>query len=224
MKKTYKVLIIDDHPAIVDGFKNALEFITKQDALQHFHIETAFNCETAYRRITETANSKLDLVILDISLPPYQKHKIESGEDLGVLVKRQYPKTKILVCTFYQNKLRLQQIENRLKPEGFICKSDMDVSGFVTAIKNVLKYGIYYSRTITKTLKEKSSYDFKLDKLDVLILKELANASKMKELLELIPLSKSAILKRIKQMKMKFETNDISNRDLVLLAKTKGLI
>lgn len=224
MKKTYNVLIIDDHPAIVDGFKNALNFITRIDDYQYFQVETAFDSETAYHIIMDRAMNNFDLVILDIRLPPCKKLKIDSGEDLGELVRNYLPKAKILVCTFYLNKLRLQHIHDRLKPEGFVCKTDVDISGLATAVQNVLKHDIYYSRTIVKTLKQRSFNDFQLDQIDLSILIELSNGSKMKDLVELMPISKSAIDKRIRSLKQKLNIDSFSTRDLILKAKRMELI
>lgn len=224
MKNTYKVLIIDDHPAIVDSFKHALQYVTTEDSSQHFQVFSAFDVEAAYGFIKDTSNTNLDLVILDISLPKCKKLKINSGEDLGELIRKHLPKTKILICTFFSDRLRLYEILKRVNPEGFLCKGDMDIVGFSTAIKNVLLDRIYYSRTIVDMIKKKSLTDIELDKLDIQILKELTNGSKMKDLIEIIPLTKSGIDKRKRLLKKKLQIDSNSDRDLVITAKKRGII
>ncbi|MBU2922458.1 hypothetical protein KO504_14005 [Winogradskyella psychrotolerans] len=96
--------------------------------------------------------------------------------------------------------------------------------GFVTVINNVLAGKIHYSQTIVKALNQKTVNNIRLDKYDILILKELANGSKMKDLLGLVHLSKSAIDKRKRLLKRKFGIEGNSDRDLVLAAKVKGFI
>ncbi|TXD82434.1 response regulator transcription factor [Subsaximicrobium wynnwilliamsii] len=224
LKTTYNVLIIDDHPAIVDGFKNALNFISAEDYSKQFEVFSASTSEMAYQALEKFPTKRLDLVILDISLPPCEKLKIDSGEDIGELIRLQLPETKIMVCTFHSDRFRLQKIIKRFHPEGFICKQDMDTKDFSTAITNVLLKGIYYSRSIVDVLKQTAFIDIELDKYDFLILKELSNGAKMKELVELLPFTKSAIDKRRCRLKRNLEVQGDSDRDLVLNAKKRGLI
>ena len=56
------------------------------------------------------------------------------------------------------------------------------------------------------------------------ILYEISNGAKMKELQNLIALTKSAIDKRRRNLKVKFNVADGSDRDLILAAKEKGFI
>jgi hypothetical protein len=63
-----------------------------------------------------------------------------------------------------------------------------------------------------------------LDDLDIQLLVELANGAKMKELEQLLPLTKSGIDKRRRLLKEKLNLQSNSDRDLVLKAKEKGFI
>ena len=225
MSITYNVLIIDDHPIVVDGFKNTLSEISNQDASIKFKVYSALDCETAFHRIEAFSKSQdLDLVILDISLPPNDNLKIQSGEDLGVLIRQNLPKAKIIVCTFYTTRLRLLQILNQVNPIGFVNKGDMSFLDYVAAVQNVLANKKYYSQTIINAIVQKSTRRISLDKLDILILKELANGAKMKELIKIVPLTKSGVEKRTRLLKQTFEIHTRSNRDLILMAKSQGFI
>lgn len=169
-------------------------------------------------------SKKLDIIILDINLPYEPNLKINSGEDLGAIVKTNLPNTKILVCTGYTDVYRLHHIFNSLDPIGFINKQDIGFSGFITAIKEVISNKTYYSQTILKIVKQKSINNISLDGFDILILKELSNGSKMKDLEAVIPQSKSSILKRKKKIREKLDVQSDSDRDLVLNAKKRGFI
>lgn len=48
IKETYNVLIVDDHPAIIDGFKNALSLIAKDSNTIDFNVDSANDCKSAY--------------------------------------------------------------------------------------------------------------------------------------------------------------------------------
>ena len=86
-KKTSNVLIIDDHPSIIEAFESALNFISSQSNAISFKTDSSKDCETAYHTLSEYSQSQnLDLVILDISLPEDKNLKIQSGEDLGVII------------------------------------------------------------------------------------------------------------------------------------------
>ncbi|TXE16857.1 response regulator transcription factor [Psychroserpens burtonensis] len=216
-KTSYNVLLIDDHPSIIEAFQNVLKHIEKQNENLTFNIESANDCQSAFFKInTKILNQNLDLVMLDISSPAAAELKINSGEDLGILLRQQLPKTKILVCTFYDDAYRLSQIQKLINPEGFICKNDLGFMGFVKAFESFLSNNNMYSQSVINALRQKSQLRIVLDDYDILILKELANGSKMKDLLELVPLSKSAIDKRIRTLKRKFNIESNSNRDLVL--------
>lgn len=121
MNKVYNVLIIDDHPFIIDGFENALNLIAEQSGAIGFNTDGAGDCKTAYNKLQSyTQLQNLDLVILDINIPADQNLKLDSGTDLGVLIRRLLPNTKILVCTMHTNSFKLRQILNAFDPLGFI--------------------------------------------------------------------------------------------------------
>lgn len=163
MKKTYNVLLIDDHPLIVDGFENALNYVSNENDAVAFRVHRANDCETAYYKIKEfVPTQKLDLAILDISLPSCAKLKLHSGEDLGVLLRQLLPETIIMVCTFFTNTSRLHQILKRINPKGFMVKSDIDHMGLTVAIKEVLADKFHYTKTIRTMLRQKSLNEISL--------------------------------------------------------------
>ena len=64
-----KVLIVDDHPMIIEGYKNALLGINSDEMT--LQIDTADSCDDAYSKIKNAATgTPYDVVFLDIKLPP----------------------------------------------------------------------------------------------------------------------------------------------------------
>jgi lipopolysaccharide export system protein LptC len=82
MNKAYNVLIIDDHPTIIEGFQNTLKYMQEQSETLSFNTEGATDCETAYQKIQSYSDTKpLDLVIL-----AYQQHHTLSCNQVTIWV------------------------------------------------------------------------------------------------------------------------------------------
>jgi DNA-binding NarL/FixJ family response regulator len=226
MNKTHtNVLIIDDHPITIEGLERTLDYIAEQSETISFKTNSAQDCKTAYHKLQDYSKSQnLDLVILDISLPEDQNLKLKSGEDLGVLIRRLLPNTRILVCTSFTDPFKLRHILNAFVPLGFINKQDIVFLDYVIAIKKVLAGKKYYSQTIFNIIMQKSTSNLQLDDYDLLLLREIANGSKMRDLIGLIHLSKSTMDKRIRIMKQKFNIESNGDRDLIMAAKKEGFI
>ena len=75
--KKYPVLIIDDHPLIVEAYKTALKYYTAQQSAINFTIQIAENCDSALQLINgyKRKGKEPGLVFLDMKLPPSKDHK-----------------------------------------------------------------------------------------------------------------------------------------------------
>ncbi len=224
MKKKLEVLIVDDHPLIVDAYQSALlhtSSISKYD----FEISLAKDCDSALQKIGEMALEKgIDVIFLDIRLPPSEENKIFSGEDIGLQVREILPKTKIIISTTFNDNYRLNSIFKSINPEGFLIKNDITPQELVTAIQIVIEDPPYYSKTITKLLRKLASQNLILDKIDRELLYELSIGTKMKDLPTILPLSIAGVEKRKRQLKELFDIRKKGDRELVLIAKEKGFI
>ena len=61
------ILIVDDHPFIIEGYKNGIARY-KSDEYE-FSITQAKDCESAYNIITGSTVNPFDIAFLDISMP-----------------------------------------------------------------------------------------------------------------------------------------------------------
>jgi DNA-binding NarL/FixJ family response regulator len=102
------VLMIDDHPPIIEGYKSILSFNPYGYAVK---TTSAYTCEAAYEIIT-SSRIPFDIVFLDVVLPPFPEQKMNSGEDLVDLVRTQFPNAKIVVLTSHTETLVLSRILN----------------------------------------------------------------------------------------------------------------
>jgi DNA-binding NarL/FixJ family response regulator len=225
-QKEYIVLIIDDHPLISDAYKRAFNFVSKQDNTITFKIEESSNCDRANEKINNfsTNNKNLDIVFLDINLPPSNDGKILSGEDLGVKINKLMPETKIIVSTTFSDNYRVHNILKNIDPDGFLIKNDITPKELVTAISTIIISPPYYSRTVIKLLRKEVSNDFLLDNIDRKLLYELSICTMMKDLPKILLLSLPALEKRKRHLKQIFNAESPNDKELLLKAKEKGFL
>lgn len=224
--KKHTVLIIEDHPLISEAYKQAFKTIENDSETIFFEITETKNCETAYNAINnyKVNGKKIDIVFLDIMLAQSKDAKILSGEDLGVIIREAMPQAKIIVSTFLNNNYRIHNIIKNINPEGFLIKNDVNPKSLIEAIDRVISNPPYYSKTVIETLRKNVSSKIMLDDIDRKILYELSIGSKMKELPDVIPLSKAGIEKRKRILYSVFNIKENSDRQLIIKAKSSGFI
>ena len=225
MKRVYKVLLIDDHPIILEVYKMALKNAGLLIENASFEIETAQNSDIALQKIAIASKSDgYDIIFLDIKLPPSSDGKILSGEDIGVKINQLLPNSKIIISTTFNDNYRVQNILKNVNPDGFLIKNDIDTEELIEAIKTVIFDPPYYSKSVIKLLRKQISSDYLLDKIDRQLLYELSIGTKMKDLPNVIPMSIAGIEKRKRQLKEMFNVQENDDRELIIKAKEKGFI
>lgn len=225
MSKIYNVLIVDDHPIIADAYKSAFDYISSEDVELEFNISIVNNSDDAIETITKASKTNgIDIVFLDISLPPSTDGKILSGEDIGIKIRQIIPSCKIIIATTFNDNYRIQVILKNVNPDGFLIKNDVNKEELVTSIKSILADTPYYSKSVLELFRKQSSIDYKLDKIDRQLLYEMSIGTKMKDLPKIIPMSMTGLEKRKKHLKVLFEVKENDDRELILKAKEKGFI
>ncbi|WP_452603051.1 response regulator [Pontimicrobium sp. MEBiC06410] len=224
--KKHTVLIIEDHPLIAEAYKQAFKTIENNKENMFFEIIEAKNCEIAKTIIDDykAKDKTIDIAFLDIMLTQSNNAKIVSGEDLGVIIRDLMKETKIIVSTFLNNNYRIHNIIKNINPEGFLIKNDIDTKNLIEAINRVITNPPYYSNTVIEILRKNVSSKIMLDDIDRKILYELSIGSKMKELPNVIPLSKAGIEKRKRALYSVFNIKENSDRQLIIEAKKSGFI
>jgi DNA-binding NarL/FixJ family response regulator len=225
MKKVYKVLLIDDHPIILEVYKIALINAGLSIENATFKIETAENSDIALQKIAIASKlDGFDIIFLDIKIPPSSDGEILSGEDLGAEINQLLPNAKIIISTTFNDNYRVQNILKNVNPDGFLIKNDIDTEELVEAIKTVIFDPPYYSKSVIKLLRKQISSDYLLDKIDRQLLHELSIGTKMRDLPDVLPMSIAGIERRKRQLKEMFNVEDCEDRELILKAKEMGFI
>lgn len=225
MITTFNTLIIEDHQLIIDGYSRALEHISKKNITVQFKIRTAKNCDEGNEEIEQAINNNIiDLVFLDISLPPSKYGKIVSGDDLGIKMRQMFPKVKIIISTHLSNNYRLINLLKTIKPDSLLLKSELTFQTLTEGISNVINGIPYYSKPVLKLLRQHICNDFNLDNIDRQMLYQLSLGTKTKELPEIVHLSLAGIERRKRRLNQIFNNEKKSDKTLLKLAREKGFL
>jgi two-component system response regulator NreC len=215
-----KVLMIDDHPPIIEGYKSILSY---NPYGYDINTTSAFSCEMAYSIITSTT-IPFDIVMLDITLPPYSEKNLHSGEDLVPVIRKYLPNSKIVILTSHSESLLLFKILKECNPNGLLVKSDFLAEEFLVAFDTIVRGENYHSSTI-RSLKQELVETTKVwDSYNRQIVLLLAQGIQTKNLPEYLNLSKSAIDKRKSIIKEYFDIEKGTDEDILREARKQGLI
>lgn len=216
--------MIDDHPMIIEGYQNTLQF-TKKDN-QELSIDIANNCDEAVKFMDKSleAERPYDVLFVDISLPPSIDGSMSSGEDLAEYARKVLPNAKIIVLTMFNESFRIHNIIKTIDPEGFLIKSDLTSRELASAFQAVLYNPPFYSGTVNSHIRKTIATDIVIDDKNRKILHLLSQGIKTKNLATHLDISLSAIEKRKKQLREIFEVRDGQDETLLDEARKKGFI
>ncbi len=224
MTNQIKILMIDDHPMIIEGYQNTLQFTKKED--QELFIDVANNCDEALKYIDKSRNydKQYNIIFVDISLPSSSDGSMNSGEDLAEYARQVLPNTKIVVLTMFNESFRIHNIIKNINPEGFLIKSDLTSSELASAFQAVINNPPFYSGTVNSYIRKVISSDIVIDDKNRKILHLLSQGVKTKNLAAHLGVSLSAVEKRKKQLKDVFSVDDGQDETLLKEARKKGFV
>jgi len=225
MKKKLHILIVDDHPVIVEAYKNILASADLKE--YEFTIDTADNCDNAIERIDNTSDkTPYDVLFFDVKLPPSSDRKIISGEGLAIYAKSKLPNAKIAILTMFNENHRIHNILTTVNPDGLLIKNDLTSKEFLVAFDVIVNDPPYYSKTVAKYFRKHRSgfQELALDEINRKIIFHLSQGVKTKDLTSYLNLSLSAIEKRKNQIKSLLDLENANDEQLIEAAKSRGFI
>lgn len=222
MAKKIRIIIVDDHPFIIEGYKNAINSYSPSE--YEFTIIQANDCKSAYEIITDAAMEPFDIAFFDISMPAYEEKSIFSGEDLAKLIKEVMPDCKVALLTMHTELIKINSIIRNINPNGLIIKNDLTFDELLIAFNKILKNENYYSQTVVKFVSQAQHDNIDIDAFDKQILFQLSKGTKTKDIPSYVPLSLSAVEKRKLNLKEMLDIKGGSDIELISEAKSKGLL
>jgi len=216
MEKKARIVIAEDHTILREGLRSLLS--------SHPEFEIVGEAEDGREAIRCAEEYKPDLILTDLSMPRM------NGMEAIREIKRQSPKTKILVLTVHRAE---EYILNTLKEgaNGYLLK-DATHAELEMAVKKVLSGKVYISPEISekviegyiegrKSLKTRTAWDT-LTHREREILKLIAEGYKNKEIADDLCISVKTVEKHRANL---MEKLDLHNpQALTTLAIEKGLV
>jgi len=222
MPTPINILIVDDHPFIIEAYKNAIKGYNSK-GIYEFAITQAKDCKTGYEAITD-ATEPFGIAFFDLSMPVYEEKGIFSGEDLALLIKKDMPDCKIILLTMHTELLKINTIITNINPNGLVIKNDLTFDELLLAFDKILKGENYYSQTVVKLVSQMKFDNIEIDAFDKQILYHLSKGTKTKDIPQFVPLSLSAVEKRKLNLKETLEIAGGTDIDLIREAKNKGIL
>ncbi|AJA70703.1 MULTISPECIES: response regulator [Myroides] len=214
MKLSYKFLIIDDHPMIINGYKAIIQ--SKYETPVFYE---ATNIEDAITLVDSI--EKVDFLLLDYNIgKPY--NDIENGIDLAKFLAEKYDGIKILVITAHEEITIVYNIHKKVRPHALLIKSDVNTDELILAIENTIKGNIYRSSKAQQALISMNQRAVLLQEDNIQILMLLDKGYKVQEIPALIHKSLSSVQRNIGLLKEVFNVTE--NSGLLREAKKQGFI
>ena len=221
MPQNINVLIVDDHPFIIQGYKNVIKLFPNKTV--EFTFFEATDCKTGYEAIVGN-EQQYDIAFLDVSMPTYEEMNVNTGEDLAKLLQEHKPDCKIALLTMHSESLKVQSIIDEIDPLGLVIKNDLGFESMILALDTILKGERYYSDSVIKYLNNQQKEKVYVDVIDKQILHYLNKGVKYDDIPLYITISSSSVKTRKENMKVLLGIDGCSDSELAAVAKDRGML
>jgi len=196
-----KVLVAEDF-----GGENLMITRTLSEKLNVPTVQEEFYCDKAYNRLKFASinNDPFELLITDLLFnQDHVTRRLCSGIELIEAIRPIQPNIKIIVYSMIDNPIKISDLFNTQRINGYVCKGRHALTQLETAIQTVFEGGNYLSPQIARTNRKNI---FELDEFDILILKELEKGLSKKEIVlkfkrnNIAPNSESTLDKRVSKL------------------------
>lgn len=192
-----KVIIIDDHPLIIEGLQMLFVNSSKIQILNSFL--------TAKHFMDDENNKKADLILLDVFLPDM------NGIDLCIKIKKMNPSIKILAMSSQaERSIILQMIKNGAN--GYLLKS-ANIEEYEFCIEHAMMNEIVFSKEVNTIISSITSKDLqktpRLTKREKEIVSLLQKGKSTQEISEILFLSFLTVQTHRRNLLNKFHVKNV---------------
>ncbi|EGR0100737.1 response regulator transcription factor [Vibrio vulnificus] len=211
MDKPIRVVIVDDHQVVLDGFTARLEMEPEIDV-----VGTASN---GLEALDVVKQHKPDVVLMDISMP------ILNGIEATRMIKAEWPEAKILMLTMHDNREYIMKVMQE-GAVGYMLK-EISAEKMVQAIKTVNQGSTYFCESVTQTLFTQeivpaAQRPNPLSRREEAVLRLVAQGHSSKKIATLLEISYRTVETHRHNIKHKLDLN--STAELAKYALEQGLI
>ncbi|MBW3694817.1 response regulator transcription factor [Vibrio sp. T187] len=211
MSDAIRVVIVDDHQVVLDGFMARLEM--ESDICV---IGTASNGVEAVELVKSL---KPDVTLMDISMP------IMNGIDATNLIKESQPDAKVLMLTMHNNREYIMKVMQS-GAVGYMLK-EISAEKMVQAIKTVNQGSTYFCEKVTQTLFTQpvtpaQAIPNPLSRREEAVLKLVAEGASSKKIANLLNISYRTVETHRQNIKHKLDIH--STAELAKYAVMQGIV
>lgn len=136
MGKPIRVVIVDDHRVVLEGFMARLKMEPE--------IEVIATASNGLEALEVVKQHRPDVILMDVSMP------IMNGIDATRLIKEEVPDAKVLMLTMHDNREYIMKVM-QAGAVGYMLK-EISAEKMVQAIKTVNLGSTYFCESVTQTL------------------------------------------------------------------------
>ncbi|MGI1671533.1 MAG: response regulator transcription factor [Neptuniibacter sp.] len=136
MNNKIKVLLVDDHPLVLDGINARLEGEESLDVVGMAH--------DGKQALEQAEKLQPDVVLMDISMP------VMNGFEATEIFRQQQPQVRVLILSMHDDREYIIKLI-KCGAAGYVLK-DVSSGELITAIETVFRGGTYFSSGASQTL------------------------------------------------------------------------
>lgn len=190
MTTPIKIILIDDHPLVLEGIRSVLE--------TYVHIEVIGAASSAKQGLKIATTCKPDVVLMDINMPEM------NGIDAIEVFKEQLPHTRLLMLSMHDSREYIST-STMYGASGYLLK-DVSTDEIVHAIETVAAGGTYFSTGASQALmndKAKSDIETPLTTREQAVLLLVAEGVSNREVAKKLDISVRTVETHRKNIKKK---------------------
>jgi len=215
--KRITVLLAEDHQIVREGFRSLLQ--------HEGDIEVVAEAANGRQAVQLTRKLRPDVVVMDIAMP------LLNGLEAARQIRKDFPDTKVLFLSAHSDDAYIDQV-TVLGATGFLLKQSSS-ENLATAIREVTKGNSFFSRSITKRVRDRSQKalqrgeKFKqkvnhLSSREVEVLQLIAEGKPNKQVAEELGVSFKTVDKHRQHLMSKLDIHDVAG--LTRYAIAEGII
>ncbi|MFA0088773.1 DNA-binding response regulator [Vibrio sp. 10N.286.49.C2] len=210
MDEPIKVVIVDDHQVVLEGFIARLE--------REPDINVIATASNGLEAVEVVKVHQPDVVLMDVSMP------IMNGIEATQLLKEEMPEAKVLMLTMHDNREYIMKVM-QAGAVGYMLK-EISAEKMVQAIKTVKQGSTYFCESVTQTLFSQEvapshSKTNPLSRREESVLKLVAQGSSSKKIAQMLNISYRTVETHRQNIKHKLDLH--STAELAKYALENGL-
>ncbi|CAM3492759.1 response regulator [Zobellia roscoffensis] len=223
MENLIRILAVDDHEMIVLGYKYTIEGCDFEDYKVTVNIAPSY-LEGKAEIESSASRMPYDIILLDIQMFPDSAKEERGGVDLGLLVRKISPTSKVVFLSSFSDSYHINNVLKTVNPDGYMVKSEVDEKTLQDMVKTVKENPPYYTAAALQAIRRKMANEDQIDERDKKILYQLSIGTKTKDISSLVAASSTTVENRKRQLKIIFNVENGNDFALIEEAKKRGFI